>query len=185
MNEPVPQNSCGSCVVCCHALSFNAKEGYKKAAGEMCRHCTGSGCGIYETRYQLCRIFHCGWRKQPLLGENWRPDRSGVLLIELDRDELPEAYRAAGAGMEFMILTDEQALLRPGFADYVATLVGRKVAVFMSLVGRPRTVINPFLEGLAAAGDIAGLTKMLAHLYKLHLEAKRQGIEAPDKPKAG
>jgi hypothetical protein len=184
MSAPVAENSCGTCVVCCHALGFNAKEGYKKAAGEMCRHCTGSGCGIYETRYELCRIFHCGWRRQPLLGEEWRPDRSGVLLIELDRDEVPEAYRATGAGMEFIILTGEQAISRPGFADYVATLVGRKVAVFMSLVGRPKTVINPFLEELAAAGDIPGLTGMLLHIHKLHREAARLGIEAPDQPQS-
>jgi hypothetical protein len=171
-------NSCGSCVVCCYALAFNAREeNYQKPAGEMCRHCTGTGCGIYETRFHLCRIFHCGWRKQPLLSEDWRPDRSGLLLIELERDELPENYRAAGAGMEFAVLSDERALSRPGVADYVATLVKRKVAVFMSLPGRPKTVINPFLEGLAENGDISGLTKMLVHLYKLHLEARQLGIE--------
>ena len=178
----VLQNSCGECVVCCYAPGFNAKEdGYKKKPGEMCKHCTGTGCAIYETRYNLCRLFYCGWRRQPLLGEAWRPDRSGVLLIELERDEVPEAYRAAGAGMEFTILTDQRAIQRPGFADYVATLVSRKVAVFLALTGRPKTVINPFLEDLVAAGDMAGVTRMLLHLYELHLEARRQGIEAPER----
>lgn len=180
-DQPVSQNSCGTCAVCCTALGFNAKEGYKKKAGETCKHCTGTGCGIYETRYELCRIFHCGWRKQPLLGEEWRPDLSGVLLMELTGEEIPEAYRAAGAGLEFMILTDERAITRPGFADYVATLVSRKVVVYMSLVGRPKTVLNQFLEELVAAGDMPGLTRMLVHLYKLHLEAQRMGIEAPDR----
>jgi hypothetical protein len=54
----------------------------------------------------------------------------------------------------------------------------------MSLVGRPKTVLNPFLEDFVAAGNMPGLTTMLVHLYKLHLEAQRMGIEAPDRSRA-
>lgn len=174
--QPILQNSCGTCAVCCHALGFNAQEGYSKKAGEWCKHCTGTGCGIYETRYKLCQLYLCGWRKLPQLGEEWRPDRSGVLLMEIEGDEIHKDYRQTSAGLEFTILTGETAIRRPGFAEYIATLVRRRVAVYLSLIGRPKTVINPFLEDHVAAGDMPGLTRMLVHLFRLHEEAQRQGI---------
>jgi hypothetical protein len=179
--EPVFQNNCGTCIACCYALAFHAEEdGYKKEAGDMCRHCTGTGCGAYETRYKLCRLFNCAWRGLPQLGEEWRPDKSGVMMLEVVGDELPEICRASGVGLEFLILTDQSAIQRPGFAEYIATLVSRRVAVFLGLPGRPKTVINRFLEDSVAAKDIPGLTRMLIHIYHLHLEAKRLGIDAPE-----
>jgi hypothetical protein len=181
-DQPAPQNSCGTCIACCYALAFNAEEGYRKKAGDMCQHCTGTGCGAYETRYKLCHLFNCAWRRLPLLGEEWRPSNSGVMLLEVEGDEIPEAYRASGVGMEFLILTDESAILRPGFAEYIATLVSRRVVVCMSLIGRPKTVINEYLEGLVAAKDMAGLRKMLLHIFHLHQEAKRLGIAAERGP---
>jgi hypothetical protein len=180
-DEPVFKNNCGTCIACCYALAFHAEDGYNKEAGEMCQHCTGTGCGTYQTRYKLCHLFNCAWRGLPLLGEEWRPDKSGVMMLEVAGDELPEICRASGVGLEFLILTDESAILRPGFAEYIATLVSRRVAVFLGLPGRPKTVINEFLEDHVAAKDMPGLTKMLVHIYKLHLEAKRLGIDAPER----
>jgi len=34
-------------------------------------------------------------------------------------------------------------------------------------------LINPYLEKLAATRDMAGLTAMLLHIYRLHLEQKK------------
>ena len=98
------ENSCGTCIACCYALAFNAEEGLKKKAGDMCPNCTGTGCGIYETRFKLCRSFLCAWRKLPQLGDDWRPDKSGVMLIEVTGEQIPEGYRDAGIGMEFLLL---------------------------------------------------------------------------------
>lgn len=179
--EPVLQNSCGTCIACCYALSFHAEEGLKKKAGDMCPNCTGTGCRIYETRFKLCRLFLCAWRKLPMLGEEWRPDKSGVMMIEVEGDDIPVAYRDAGVGIEFLMLKDETIITRPGFSEYVATLVSRRVAVFMGLIGGPKTVINQFLEPLVAAKDLPGLTAMLLHIFNMHLEARRLGIAGPDR----
>jgi hypothetical protein len=139
-----------------------------KEAGIYCKHCLpGKGCGIYETRFDICRTFICGWRMVPELGEPWRPDRSGVLILSQEVAKLPEEHRAQGPGMNFVILGGEKAILRPGFADYVATLVRRNVAVYLS-ADTPKTLINRYLTKQAAARDIPAVTHMLLHIYRQH-----------------
>jgi hypothetical protein len=166
-----PEGSCGDCVVCCQWLDIETK-GLSKKAGVLCQHCSGGGCGIYETRPNLCRGFYCGWRLIPKLGEDWRPDRSGVLILSVEKD-VPPQYSGAAIGFNFVVLGGEKAILRPGFAEYVSLLVSRKVAVYLS-ADSPKTLINDFLEPLA--GDAAGATQMLIHIYHLHLEAKKAGL---------
>ncbi len=107
----------------------------------------------------------------PQLDEGWRPDRSGILMMRQEVDQLPEAYRAQGPGMNFVILGGEKAIQRPGVADYVATLVARHVAVYLS-ADTPKTLINPYLEKLAMARDIPAVTEMLLHIYRQHVKLR-------------
>ncbi|MBV9904730.1 MAG: hypothetical protein JO346_09145 [Alphaproteobacteria bacterium] len=52
-----------------------------KPAGKWCEQCAiGSGCRIYETRPEECRLFECGWKFDAALGPDWRPDRAKFLL---------------------------------------------------------------------------------------------------------
>lgn len=166
-----PEGSCGTCVVCCQWLDIET-EGLSKKAGVLCQHCVGGGCGIYETRPNLCRGFFCGWRLLPKLGEDWRPDRSGILILSVEKD-LPPQYHGAQIGFNFVVLGGEAAITRPGFAEYLSLLVSRKVAVYLS-ADSPKTLINEYLEPLTA--DIPGTTGMLLHIYGLHLEAKKAGL---------
>jgi hypothetical protein len=159
------ETSCGDCTVCCLALRIDE---FGKQAGTMCPHCTGKGCGIYETRYDVCRGFLCGYRLLPQLGEGWRPDRSGVLIIVLGPEDLPEPHRKGGHGMHFIVVGGEKAITRPGFAEYITTLVSRQVAVYLS-ADSPKTLINKYLEPLAADGNKAGVLEMLLHLYRQHV----------------
>jgi len=143
-----------------------------KEAGRYCKHCLpGKGCGIYETRFEVCRGFLCGWRLVPELGEEWRPDKSGILMLTQEVDKLPEEYRSAGPGMNFVVLGGEKAILRPGFAKYVATLVTRKVAVYLS-ADTPKTLINQYLAKQAAYGNIPAVTEMLLHIYRQHVKLR-------------
>ena len=75
--------SCGDCVVCCWIPEINTDE-LTKPAGKLCRHSTGRGCGIYPSRPMACRTWHCLWRRLAQMGEELRPDLSG-LLITLER----------------------------------------------------------------------------------------------------
>jgi hypothetical protein len=169
MIESAPGNDCGSCTVCCMALRVIDLD---KEAGSYCKHCLpGKGCGIYETRFEVCRGFLCGWRLVPQLGEEWRPDKSGILMLTQAVDQLPQAYHAAGPGVNFMILGGEKAILRSGFAEYVTTLVARDVAVYLS-ADTPKTLINPHLMKQAAAKNIPAVTEMLLHIYQQHVKLR-------------
>jgi hypothetical protein len=164
-DNPSLETSCGTCTVCCKALRIDE---FTKPAGVLCQHCTGSGCGIYETRYEVCRGYMCGYRMLPRLGDAWRPDRSGILIDIMEADKLPEEHRAAGNGMQFIILGGEKAILRPGFAEYVMTLVSRNVAVYMS-ADSPKTLINKYLRPQVAAKNKVAVLEMLLHLYRQHV----------------
>lgn len=165
-------NECGDCFACCRALPIDQPELQKKA-GVLCPHHNGGrhGCTIYETRPTVCQGFFCGWRLVPELGDAWRPDRSGVLMMMVAQADVPENYRPGGDGINFIIIGGERAI-RSGFVDYVGTLVRRRVAVYMS-DETPKTLINSYLEKPAAMRDTAGLTAMLLHIYRLHLEQKK------------
>jgi hypothetical protein len=175
--NPETGNSCGDCVVCCQALRIDE---LNKPAGPLCQHCTGTGCGVYETRWEICRTFLCGYRMLPALGDSWRPDRSGVLIMVVLPKDVPEIHRAAGTGMQFVILGGEKAIRRPGFADYIATLVSRNVAVYIS-ADSPKTLVNQYLQRQVAAKDKDGVLQMLVHIYRKHIE-HRQGRNAQPLP---
>lgn len=75
---------CGECTVCCTYLRISV---LGKPGLQPCSHLcspavdgyTGQGCGIYETRPEVCSGYRCKW----LDGhgeETDRPDRSGMLI---------------------------------------------------------------------------------------------------------
>ena len=173
MREPPafePETSCGECVVCCEWLNIETEE-FSKKAGILCQHCTGHGCGIYETRPSICRNFLCGWRVIPALGPDWRPDKSGVIILMVEKD-VPPQYTGAMTGFNFVVLGGTETIMRPGFAEYLALLVSRKVAVYLS-ADTPRTLINEYLAPLAARDDMEAVRKMLLHIYGLHLQQRQ------------
>jgi hypothetical protein len=173
--QPEAQNSCGTCTVCCMALNITE---FSKPAGTLCQHCTGTGCGIYETRYEVCQGYLCGWRLLPVLGEEWRPDRSGILIDIMEAIDLPEEHLAMGNGMRFIILGGEKAIRRPGFVEYVSTLVSRNVAVYMS-ADSPKTLINKYLQKQVAAKDKPAVLEMLVHIYRQHVGLREINRQKP------
>ncbi|MGJ0392583.1 MAG: hypothetical protein ACR650_07465 [Methylocystis sp.] len=82
----IPGKACGACHFCCKVLEI---EETKKAAGKLCEHCVGAdGCGVYATRPQVCRDYHCQWKEDRGLPATMRPDRVGTLLMDdPDSDE--------------------------------------------------------------------------------------------------
>ena len=59
---------CGACTVCCTWPTIDKPEVQKKS-GAVCKHCTATGCGIYETRYPICREYYCAWRALEMFGK--------------------------------------------------------------------------------------------------------------------
>lgn len=167
------KRQCGPCTACCVELEIVAPELNKKAH-KPCPHlgATGekNGCGIYESRPTVCRQFLCGWRLFDDMGEDWRPDLSGVMTMRWAPDELPAAWRSAPYGVHMVILGGEAAVLRPAFIAYVTKLMGRGIPVFLSAAS-PYILLN---EHVPAGADTDILKARLGELYPL-LHAARFG----------
>lgn len=160
---------CGPCQACCVALKIEAPE-LRKKSGTPCSHLTEKGCGIYETRPPVCRDFLCGWRLLPELDLSWRPDLSGVMLLRLGGNEVPNAYRATAPGWVFVILDGGKALT-PKLARHIAGLAARKAALYLSAM-TPRIQLNEQLERPVAAGDMDGVLAVLKHVHARLLPAR-------------
>jgi hypothetical protein len=75
----VEGRGCNGCTLCCKVLRVAELD---KPKGEYCRHCAaGAGCTIYETRFDVCRAFHCGYLTTPEIGEHWHPAVSHMIVV--------------------------------------------------------------------------------------------------------
>lgn len=75
----VEGRSCGSCTLCCKVMVIEA---LNKPLGQWCQHCApGTGCKIYENRPNECRDFNCAYLLSRHIGEEWKPERSKMVLV--------------------------------------------------------------------------------------------------------
>jgi len=101
----VSGRECGECTACCVFLLID-DEGFKKPADQACSHMIEKGgCKIYSERPSVCQNWYCAWRFMAQLGEEWRPDRSGILLRS---DEEGIIFQPIREPKE--VLTSERAL---------------------------------------------------------------------------
>ena len=127
----VPGRECGDCQMCCVVLTID-KPDIQKTSNSACRHSIGGGCGIYETRPDVCRTYFCGWRRINLFPEDWRPDVSGI-FAELEGDQPPQ-FQPLGISI-ILVGNALKTLRRPDFIDFVATNVRNNVAIYLGVPG--------------------------------------------------
>ncbi|MBL4881899.1 MAG: hypothetical protein JKX82_11370 [Oleispira sp.] len=76
----VSGRECGECTACCVVLLID-DDNFKKPADQVCSNLMAEGgCKIYTKRPSVCQDWYCSWRFMAQLDDDWRPDRSGVLL---------------------------------------------------------------------------------------------------------
>jgi hypothetical protein len=146
LGPAIPARACGDCVACCQVLNI-AEADMVKPADQMCMHCTGSGCGVYESRPQVCREWDCVWRRIDSMPMETRPDHLGVLFT-IDRQADPQTPfdrlyfvgRAVG---------EPEALKKVPTTDVAAMLAHGPLPIFASW-GEERRMIYP-RQALAAA----------------------------------
>ncbi len=165
-NDLVDGRECGDCTACCAVLAI-VEDGMHKPPGVMCQHCTaGPGCAIYQTRPQVCRGFHCGWRLLGDLDESWRPDRSGILISF-------EGAAGEERGTVNLIVTGgEQVARSDHFAGLAASLVDGGTTTYFVLPSAPGLVpynimLNKLLAGAVAARDLGQVKQVIAECYAL------------------
>jgi hypothetical protein len=183
------KRQCGPCTACCVELKIDTPE-LRKKARMPCPHLDTAGCGIYAAHPPVCQQFLCGWRLFKEMGDDWRPDLSGILALRKAPDELPVAWRSAPYGVHLVVIGGEAAVKRPAFADYVASLLARGIPAFLSAAS-PYILLNDHLEAeadtaffrarlaelyglLHAARFGRGLLKRMVFLYRLQIDRKRQ-----------
>ncbi len=146
MGPAIEARACGDCVACCQVLNINEPD-MVKPADQLCMHCTGTGCGVYASRPQVCRTWDCVWRRIDSMPPETRPDRLGVLFT-IDRQAQPQTLfdrlyfvgRAVG---------DPTALHKTATGDVGAMLAHGPLPIFVTWEDN-RKMVYP-REVLAAA----------------------------------
>lgn len=83
----LPDRECGDCMVCCEYMPISTR-GLIKPGNTLCPHViVNRGCSIYETRPNVCRTWHCLWRRDAAMPDELRPDKSGMLFSLIIHDE--------------------------------------------------------------------------------------------------
>jgi hypothetical protein len=151
--EELPGRECGACTVCCTVKPISTG-GIVKAPGVTCEHCTAQGCGVYETRYDICIGYLCGWKWAPFVGDDaMRPDKSGLLF-----DIVQEPVDGYIGEVTVLAFRDAGDFTRGRTPDLIASLIQRGVSVQLSRPGPPgmlnaKTRINPGFAQAVEAGD--------------------------------
>lgn len=183
---------CGPCNACCVVLEIDTPQ-LRKKARVPCQHLSNNGCGIYAARPDVCQQFLCGWRLFAELGDDWRPDRSGVLMMRKAPTELPAAWRQAPYGVHLVVIGGEEAVLRPAFIATVARLMAQGIPLFLSAAS-PYILLNEHIAADAGPAVLKArltelyallhasrfgrsLWKRLGHLYRLQLDRQRQKFQ--------
>lgn len=161
----VPNRECGACTACCQYLTINAPE-LKKLPGILCSNYKDCGCSIYATRPSICRSWHCAWRMFDHLGDEWRPDKCGFLVVPIAGDDLPAGYDST-IGFQFHLIGPTSSVTWDPFLLMVGALISNGVPVFFKTQGRPvgyaarRVLLNPNLQAAVAARDKAAVLKQI------------------------
>jgi hypothetical protein len=138
--------ACGDCVVCCQVLNIDQPD-MLKPAGQMCLHCTGTGCGVYAVRPNVCREWECAYKRIASMPPETRPDKLGVLFT-IDRQPMPlspfdRLYFVGRA------VRDAKALYTENTLNVAYMLSNGPLPIYLS-AGDERELIYP-REDLAAA----------------------------------
>ena len=168
------RRDCGDCQVCCVALRIEDAE-LQKPAGVVCRF-LNHGCSIYQSRPSTCRHWLCGWRMQPELGEDWRPDRSGVLLIP--EIAATPGFAARGYTMQFV---SPALLSSPEILNKLCGFIAGHAPLYLALAGRQTKVLaNPVLAPFIAAGDGPAILAAISGLLRDLNSPVQNRVAAPE-----
>jgi len=174
----VKDRECGNCTACCVELIIQDPE-LVKLPGVKCRHLNKTGgCSIYQTRPKTCREWFCMWRFLPLLGEDWRPDKSGV-LIKREYDNIPPGYEGKIA-LNFEIIGRKAVVEDLIFIETLCGYIMKGIPCFISYA-KPRhelrmVFLNDRLRPLIETGNFPLLKDSLSSALKSCIKHSKRKI---------
>lgn len=114
--------------------------------------------------HMLHEVKDGAWRMSDALGDEWRPDRSGI-IVEIVTDDLPEGFTLPG--LRFTLLRSTSDLLWPPFVELVTRAVAIGQPVFLCLTGpaghrTARSFLNvPAFVDAVDSGDRVAIRRCL------------------------
>jgi hypothetical protein len=159
--------ACGDCTICCIVPGIDTPQ-IQKLTGARCRNCGDGGCAIYEARPRACRDFTCAWL-DGALGDDWRPDVSGVLS---------QGVTLQGrAGISLMLFADPLKTVRQEwFVAYVQQQLRDGVPLVLAVPGPQGTrsaklLLNDEAFTRAAAGTPEQMRQALRRAVKTLMQS--------------
>lgn len=114
----VAGRECGECTVCCISLTIDTPD-FVKLPNVPCENLTEcGGCDVYDSRPDICGKMFCAWRNMADLGDEWRPDKMGVLL-EFSEENFPGVF-AGKIGFRLTVLDKEKVINNNAVAVFIA-----------------------------------------------------------------
>jgi hypothetical protein len=162
--------NCGGCTVCCKVLKIDVPE-LKKLSGMLCPNCTGVACQIYENRPSACAEYYCGWTILRHLSDDWRPDRCGVLIGVVERDEaIPAGFRHVA--LKFDVVDSPSVLSWEPLISFIGSEIERGRPVFLGTpapVGyeRRKVFLNHMMAEAVAAHDRVAMMDGLREAFQI------------------
>lgn len=175
MTSPIPNRACGPCNACCRVLEITE---LKKPPGVVCRNwAAGAGCTLHGSHPKTCRVWYCGWRMLPL-GEEWRPDKSEILIFALDGPSRIEQ------GMQFELIGGLDKLFWMPFVNMIMSLIARNVPVRLSVtaeVGYTSSSVhlneNEALRRAVARRDLSAVGALLSQAAQASIDHPKTRID--------
>lgn len=170
----VPNRECDECTACCTHLTIETV-GLVKLPNVTCTNLMkGGGCGIYKKRPDPCRKWFCAWRNLSELDDNWRPDKSGVML-EFSDENFPGIF-ANRIGFRFTIIDKKKVGRNIKVAKFLKKQITNGVPCLLAFGIEPTQ--NPPVTFLNVAMRNAALKKdpnaILAELNKAIAACEQQ-----------
>ena len=168
-SDLVAERTCGTCTACCTLFPIDQPD-LVKQAGVACRHLAGGGCGLHPAWPRVCGEWFCGWRRLPRLGDEWRPDRSGIVVV-FDPEGVPADYPERPT-LKFILTGPDQVLYTQAFLGYVAGLVDARVPALLAIPGPVGTFgakafLNRRLEPSVARRDAGEMMRIVAETLRI------------------
>ncbi|MBF0445171.1 MAG: hypothetical protein HQL68_06245 [Magnetococcales bacterium] len=168
--------------MCCIDLTIDTPE-LKKLSGKECEHCTDNeGCNIYSNRPTVCRDWNCLWMIKDAFGEEWRPDRSGLLLnFMVGRDGIPDSYNSQDV-IDIRIIHTYGLVKSLKFLDFVCNFIDGGVPILISISGGPgyaasKVFLNDGMADAVKSRDIEGVTKELQKAIQAAIDHPKKRVE--------
>jgi hypothetical protein len=146
MPDLIEGRSCGTCTMCCKV--FPLPSVHNKTAGVWCRDCKpGQGCGVWNTRPDVCSAFYCNYFFDATMSDEWRPDRAKFVITQ------------EAGGIWLSIVTDAQnttAWKREPYGSRLRAVAAQRMAQNLGLLWITPTqkfVVTPDEEVLLGPRD--------------------------------